>query len=392
MMGSADAGTGLPRLVLLEPNDGCLTMARRLAARGVEVVALCPPANAWVGRSRALREVPVGPVPDGADRPWLPALAALGDRPGVLVCGSDAASEFVVAHRAEIPSVLRSFESADSAHLLLMEKDSMRAVAEEAGIRVPHTVRIDAPGDDRLVELAMATAPCVAKPVLGHVGRRSGDFATRLLPDADALRAHLDAALGAGVDMLVSEEVPGPATALEGVISLRTADGTYPLEAGRRKIRHYDHGVGTLFEAIAVPEAVALARRLLDAADYVGLAATEFKRHAVTGELYLIEVNVRVPQSFGLYDAADLDGSWRLYATLAGLPVAEQPPTREGARAWMPQHDLRVVRGMRRRGELTAAQAVRSLAGVRDTGVLSWRDPGPAWAVLRSEWERLRGR
>jgi predicted ATP-grasp superfamily ATP-dependent carboligase len=388
----ADAGTGLPRLVLLEPNDGCLTIAQRLATRGVEVVALCPPASAWVGRSRALREIAVGQVPDGADRPWLPALAALGDRPGVLVCGSDAASEFVVAHRREIPSVLRSFETVDGAHLVLMQKDTMRAVAEEAGVRVPHTFRIDGPGDDRLVELAAAAAPCVAKPVLGHVGRRSGDFATRLLPDADAVRAHLDAALAAGVDMLVSEEIPGPATALEGVISLRTADGTYQLEAGRRKIRHYDHGVGSLVEAAAVPEAVALARRLLEAAGYVGLAATEFKRHAVTGELYLIEINVRVPQYFGVYDAAGLDASWRLYATLAGLPVAEQPPVREGRRVWMPQHDLRVIRELRRRDEITAAQAVRSLAGVRDAGVLSWRDPAPAWAVLRAEWGRLRRR
>jgi predicted ATP-grasp superfamily ATP-dependent carboligase len=382
----------LPRLVLLEPNDGCLTMARKLAARGVEVVALCPPTSAWVGRSRALRGIVVGPVPDGTDRPWLPALAALADRPGVVVCGSDAASEFLVTHRREIPSVLRSSETPDGAHLVLMQKDAMRAVAEGAGVRVPRTFRIDGPGDGRLVELAAVAAPCVTKPVLGHVGRRSGDFVTRLLPDPDAVRAHLEVALGAGVDMLVSEEVPGPVTALEGVISLRTADGRYPLEAGRRKIRDYDHGVGSLVEAAAVPEAVALTRRLLDAAGHVGLAATEFKRHAVTGELHLIEVNVRVPQYFGVYDAAGLDASWRVYATLAGLPVAEQPPLREGARVWMPQHDLHVVRGMRRRGEITTAQAVRSLAGVRDAGVLSWRDPGPAWAVLRSEWDRLRRR
>ncbi|SET54628.1 hypothetical protein [Geodermatophilus poikilotrophus] len=392
MVRPADTVTGLPRLVLLEPNDGCLTMARRLALRGVEVVALCPPTSAWVGRSRALREIAVGPVADGADRPWLPALTALGDRPGVLVSGSDAASEFIATRRHEIPSALRSFESVDGAHLALMQKDTMRAVAEEAGVRLPHTFRIDAPGDDRLVDLAVAAAPCVAKPVLGHVGRRSGDFATRLLPDADAVRGHLGAALAAGVDMLVSEEIPGPATALEGVISLRTADGRYPLEGSRRKIRAYDHGVGSLAEATALPEAMALARRLLDAANYVGLAATEFKRHAVTGELHLIEVNVRVPQNFGVYDAAGLDASWRVYATLAGLPVGEQPPAREGARVWLPQHDLHVVRGLRRRGEITVTQAVRSLAGVRNAGVLSWRDPGPAWAVLRSEWGRLRRR
>ncbi len=168
-MGPADTGTGLPRLVLLEPNDGCLTMARRLAARGVEVVALCPPANAWVGRSRALRDVPVGPVPDGADRPWLPALAALGDRPGVLVCGSDAASEFVVAYRREIPSVLRSFETADGAHLLVMQKDTLRGVAEEAQPAAPSPVSTKPPR--REVLRASHVGPCLRQASV--VRRRS---------------------------------------------------------------------------------------------------------------------------------------------------------------------------------------------------------------------------
>jgi hypothetical protein len=58
----------------------------------------------------------------------------------------------------------------------------------------------------------------------------------------------------------------------------------------------------------------------------------------------------------------------------------------------MPQHDLHVVREMRRCGQLTMAQVVRSLVGVRDAGVLSWRDPAPAWAVFRPEGERLRRR
>jgi hypothetical protein len=49
-------------------------------------------------------------------------------------------------------------------------------------------------------------------------------------------------------------------------------------------------------------------------------------RHAETGELVLIEVNARVLGHFGLGDASNVDASWRLYATLAGLPLGPSPP------------------------------------------------------------------
>lgn len=44
----------------------------------------------------------------------------------------------------------------------------------------------------------------------------------------------------------------------------------------------------------------ALSRRLLDAAGFVGVSSIGFKRHSETGEVVLIEVNVRIPQSFCL--------------------------------------------------------------------------------------------
>ncbi|MBB3083601.1 hypothetical protein [Geodermatophilus sabuli] len=388
--GTDRLAAGLPRAVLLDPNDGCLTIARRLAARGVEVVALCPPTSSWVGRSNALRAVSVGPLPVRAEDSWLPALSALADRDGVLICGSDAASEFLCRHRPAVPGELRSFEGPATAHLRLMDKDDLYELATGVGVRVPASFRIDSPADLDLIERAELSAPCVAKPVMGHVGRRSGDFATRLLPDAAAVRAHLRAALDAGIPMLVSEHVPGPTTALEGAITLRAADGTWPVDAGRRKIRDYDHGVGSLVEAWDAVEARQLARRILEASDYVGLAATEFKRHAVTGQLYLIEINVRVPQYFGVYDAAGVDAAWRLYATLAELPVGEQPALREGVRVWMPQHDLHVVREMRRQQALGLREIVAPLAGVRDFGAWSWRDPKPALELARAELSRAR--
>jgi predicted ATP-grasp superfamily ATP-dependent carboligase len=189
--------------------------------------------------------------------------------------------------------------------------------------------------------------------------------------------------------MLISEDVPGPTTALEGVIAIRAADGSFPLEMSRRKVRDYAYGVGTLFESYRSDEAIAQARLLLEASDYIGLAATEFKRHAVTGVLYLIEINVRVPQSFGVSEAAGLDSSWRLYSALADLPVDALPAARYGTKAWLPQHDMHAIREQRPgQPQPGVVEVVRSLRGVRDFGGLSWRDPKPALRLAKLESTR----
>jgi D-aspartate ligase len=376
----------LPRAVVLDPNDGGITIARQLAARGVEVVTVCPPRGRWASRSRAADCVPVGPLPEAADE-WVEALGGLADRPGVLVSCSDAATEWLVEHRDRIPTTLTSFEGTGSAHLRLMDKWTLLGLAHECGVRAPLTHRVETRADlEALVGTGMPM-PCVAKAVLGHEARRLGDFATKGVPDVATLVAHVGAALDRGLVMLVTEQIPGSPESLEGAVHVRTASGDYALEYGRRKVRDLPvgYGIGTLTEVVDVPEALATARRLLDGAGYVGLASTEFKRHSGTGELVLIEVNVRAPQSFGLAQAAGVDGPWRLYATLAGLPLGPQPPAHVGAKVWLPQVDLHAVRELRRRGQLSAGDVMRSLRGVRDHGAFSWRDPRPGLTVLAAE-------
>ncbi len=376
----------LPRAVVLDPNDGGITIARQLAARGVDVVTVCPPRGRWASSSRAAVYSPVGPLPDAADE-WVEALYRLADRPGVLISCSDAATEWLVQHRDRIPPTLTSFESPTSAHLRLMDKSALLDLAHELGVHAPVTHRVETRAElDALVAAGMPM-PCVAKAVMGHAARRVGDFATKGIPDVATLVAHVGAALDHGLAMLVTERIPGAPESLEGAVHVRTASGDYALEYGRRKVRDFPvgYGIGTLTEVVDVPEALQTARRILDGAGYVGLTSTEFKRHAETGELVLIEVNVRVPQTFGLAQAGGADGPWRLYATMAGLPLGPQPPARVGAKVWLPQVDLHAVRELRRRGELSARDLVRSLRGVHDHGAFSWRDPRPGLTVLAAE-------
>lgn len=371
-------------------------MGRVLGRRGVEVHSLTQVSSpgAYLVRSRFVRGEVLPDLPHGSGA-WLRRLASLAQVPkAALLSGSDAASEFLVTHRSDLPRSLHSFESRQSSHLALMDKASTYELAGRAGVRAPWVEAVSS-FEDLGAVLTRGTFPCVVKPVLSHIGKTRGAHRTQMVETPGELHRRCTAALHDGVPMLVTEHVPGGEDALEAAITVRLGDGSYPLVYARRKLRQWplEVGVGSMHCSTRGEEVIASAKRLLDFARFEGVSIVEMKRHAETGELVLIEANVRIPMGFGLGDAAGVDASWRLYAALAGLPLPPQPRPLEGRKAVIPHIDLLAVVARVRRGELTWREAARSYRGVREVGVLDLRDPGPAFAlagrIVRSRAGRI---
>ena len=379
---AADPGS-LPRAIILQPNDGCLTVARALHRRGVDVHVLTSPEYSYVAASRGV-EGEVLPEPVRDPEPWLEALSSVGeDGGGVVLSGSDSATEWLIDHRAVLPPNLRTFESTDGLHLRLMDKVESYRIASSIGIRVPfhHHIRDH---DDLTAVLPDLRFPRVLKARMGHKAKVLAGFGTVLVTTRRDLLDRAGRLLDHGLDFLVTEVIPGRESRLEAAVTVRHDDGTYTLEYGRRKIRQWplDYGVGSLNQAAHVPGTMAMSRKLLGHVGYRGIASCETKRNARDGRLYLIEVNVRIPANFGLADACGVDGSWRLYATLAGLPLGPQPEQVDGRKCMIPFREARASWQRVRRHETSIGAVVRSWRGTRDFGVLSLRDPMPTVALV----------
>ena len=387
----------LPRAILLAPVDGGMALARSLAGRGVELHMLVQDPSAWVGGTRWAQAHVVGPIPDHADA-WVAKLQELGSQgDGVIISSADRATELLVRRRDEIPGSLSSFESPASAHLPVMDKGSLYEIAERAGVRYPRTMRLkDSAEVDAII--SEATFPCLVKPVHTHrwdpsLGRRAV-----VVESPEELTRQVAPALEAGLELLVSEHIPGPDGHLEGAYTVRRDDGSYSMVLGRRKVRMHPPGYGaaSIMESAEVPETIAASKKLLDAAGFVGVSSAEFKVHANTGERHLIEVNVRLPQAWGIADVAGVDGSWRLYASLAGLPLEPQPPQRLGVRNVIPSLEIRAVPTHLAERKLSLRELVDGYRGVRGISGLTPRDPRPM-ALLASQyvrwlWKRARKR
>lgn len=189
-------------------------------------------------------------------------------------------------------------------------------------------------------------------------------------------------ALEARLTLLVSEYVPGPVRNIESAFILRNQDGSLPLAFTKRKLAEQPElGAGAIHETVDVFDTLDFARRLLEGADFVGLATVEMKRDERTGRPVLIEANLRLSQAFALGDAAGVDASWRLYATLAGLPLAPQPAPRQGARLVVATLELRRVLTLLASRRLMVRELLASYRGVRSVSGLGV-DPGPILCFL----------
>ena len=384
-MNSVRPGKRLARAILLAPKDPAVAVARRLHRKGVSVSMVGRPG--WEIRTRWASSHIVEGLSENQGA-WIACLSELGrDRDGVLIPGSDSAVEFLVQQRSHIPECLRSFESPNSAHMELMDKVSLYALAAREEVRFPWTLRLHSRSElDRVAD--EATYPCLLKPAVSHQWRRLfGQRRVFFLRDPDDLTRQAGPGLDAGLELLITEHIPGPDRNLEGAVTIRRADGSYALAYGRRKLRQYPprYGSGSLHESAEVPETMALAKRVLDAARFVGVSIVEAKRHAETGEVVLIEVNPRVPQGFAIGDACGADASWRLYATLAGIPLPRQPRPATGVKVVVPSLEPRAVVGGLLERRFGVRELLATYRGVRDLSGLSWRDPGSALALAGRE-------
>jgi hypothetical protein len=95
-----------------------------------------------------------------------------------------------------------------------------------------------------------------------------------------------------------------------------------------------------------------------------------------------MEINVRIPQNIGLGEAAGVEPSWRLYATLADIPLEPQQPQRNGVKVVVPSLELYAAPAYVRAGDLSVREVVGSYRGVRSVSGLSLADPVPLAAFI----------
>jgi D-aspartate ligase len=385
----------IPPAVVLGDTGCALSLARSLGRSGVEVFVLGSGASggpSLVAASRyCSRFVELERGEEVIER-WLEWLERDGPPGAVLLPPGDEALELILRHRARLEELgYRLPETAGETSLAMLDKSRTYELARAAGIPCPRTWPLES-GTDAVALAAELPFPCALKPLHSHLFAKRFAVKVWLARDERELARHAESAREHGLEMLVTDVIPGPDRAIWSYSTYVDASGAPTFGITRNKLRSYPIHFGTncFVETRWNPEVAEAGRRFLREVGLRGLANVEFKRDARDGELKLIECNHRFVNVQELLRRAGLDVALFTYRRALGQPTPPMEARREPVRLWFPARDLRAARNYRRAGELTWAGWLRSLARGRVyTPVLAFDDLRPLAAAL---WRKARRR
>lgn len=253
--------------------------------------------------------------------------------PPVIIPASDAAVEFLIAHRAALAgSCAVSSAMTDDIAGVLLDKLRFARKCEDLGVNIPITVLPENHADVADF-VRRAGLPCIVKPRTGHLWRKRLQGAKLLVPKTEAeLRHAIDEVVGDPGAVVLQELIPGPEREIVVGACLLSESGEPQHVLTARKHRQFplDFGSGALVIAEDLPEVRERSLAALTALGYRGVCGTEFKRDPRTNQLRLVEINARPVLWYDLCRAAGTSLVAAHFRELAGMTAVPIAPQRDG--------------------------------------------------------------
>jgi predicted ATP-grasp superfamily ATP-dependent carboligase len=377
--------------VLLGGENIAVSAARSLSAEGARVYALGDATDPVRASRHCHSFVDVGARKGVADR-YLEWLRADGPRAGAVLPCDDDSLEMIARNRAALVEWGYSpIEADDEVLLAMLDKDRTYELSRQAGVPTPRTVAV------RTREEAARAAgefmyPCALKPLSSHEFAQHFGILQKVLlaEDRDELMAAFEQTLEHGVEMLVTEIIPGGDDQYFSYYSYLDPDGRPLYHFCKRKLRQWPvhFGLTTYHEAIWDPRVAELGLKFFQGVGLRGVGNVEFKLDPRDGEYKIIECNHRFTAASDLVRHVGIDMPVIAYRRALGLPVEPVRGYRVGVRMWHPVEDVRSLRGYRAEGSLTVGAWLRSLMHRQHFPLWSPSDPGPSFASMSVKLRR----
>jgi predicted ATP-grasp superfamily ATP-dependent carboligase len=387
---SAPSRLPSPAIILGGSCNG-LSFARSLGRRGIRCVML--DSERLLGTFTRFATVAL--LPSAAEQPqyWIELLEQIGSRlpqRGVLFATSDLHSLLFARHSDRLRRYYRFIVPDLSVLETIVNKRRQYDVARQVGVPIPAVHFPDSLQDAQRISRDLIY-PCILKPYESHSSRNKLDKRKVVIVRSaqELIDAH-ERTSRASVPMMIQEIIPGGDDALYGYLGFWDEGARERAWLTKRKLRQYPPGFGdgSLQETIDAPEVAELSRRLLRALNYSGFVGVEFKLDPRDGTFRLMEINPRTVSGNQLAISGGVDFPWIGYRHLTGdcdgiARSGRAPAFRRGVRYLNEEWDVQAFLAMRKSGQLTLRQWLKSLTKVDCTAIGAWDDPGPLLAGVR---------
>lgn len=302
--------------------------------------------------------------------------------PPVLIPCHDSYVEIIDEHLDELREYYLIPNTEQGLYTKMMNKEVLHRLAEEHGVNVPETVRVN---EENFFEKIESTIkfPCIVKPTdsptfVAKFRRKLFKVHNR----AELVEA-LNKAERAGLEVIVQRIIPGFDDHMHTFDAYLNQDSKVTNWVTCQKFRQYpiNFGASVYTGQKYVQELYDIGAPFLEKMGWKGFAEIEFKKDSETGKYYLIEVNCRITNLNNLLYMVGMNIPYITYMELTGSP---QPPSalKENTNRvfWYGYEDMLAVRDYIKTKQLTPGQVFKSLFKPKAYAIWDWKDPKPGFA------------
>ncbi len=327
---STKTRSDLPPVFILEMIDHGYAIARELSIYGIRIVGFLPQVKCIESHSSIPYKTYKIPTNDeGRLQVLMEAQKEFSPVKPVLILTAENDFPFMYKYFETLQSIF-SFEMPPYPTLKqMLEKDLFNQFARQYNVKIPASIEV-MKGQPLSVDLFKGLQfPLIIKPK--HRDKEwKRHFKSQkaiLVSSPEEACSSCESIFGTNERLVLQEWVPGPDSNIHFCLTYITSKGETLDSSCGIKIHQHPILFGNTSAAIPVnnPYIVEETRRIFKEANIIGFCSVEYKKHAITGEFYVIEPNVgRTNRNVLIAMLGKHKVVLKAYCHLAGIPTLPQ--------------------------------------------------------------------
>lgn len=356
-----------PPVIILGGEENSLDIVRCFGRRHIKVT-VCATEGCCALKSRYCSQPLAIPRSEDQKNHWDRVLfdtENLQLRGAVLFAGNDEAVEYLADKRAALAQHFVVDDALPATSIAMLSKLATLELARKAGCPTPAFHEVGTLQDVERIENGIRF-PIMLKPVHSHLFLvHFPDRKYFIARSKSELHDKVQLMLARDLQMIITEIIPGPDHLQSAYFCYLTTDGRILFDYTHQIYRRYPKNSGAACLTISkqLPETTAMGKLFFRGIGFTGLGHVEFKFDERDGQLKIIECNPRTSAAQAVVSKSGLDMPWLIYNYLLTGAIPAEIGYRVGVRRWWVILDILAYFELRRLGEISLSQWLRSIKG-----------------------------
>ncbi len=242
----------------------------------------------------------------------------------VLIPSHDKYVEFIDKYYEELSEVFL-ISQRKGLNSKLVDKWKLYDIALENGVKMPKSIDID---DENIYEVIENEIkyPCIIKPVDTVVFTQLFRRKIFMCETREDVFENIKKCKDNNIKAFVQQVIPGFDDHMMTYDSYidKTGETTHYMTAQKQRQWPINFGASVFTKQKCIEELVEIGKPFMESIGYRGFSEIEFKKHQETGEVYVIEINVRITNFNSLINKVGINVPYITYCDLTGVKFPEK--------------------------------------------------------------------